>query len=76
MKIIEDILLTADESNGALKSHLILGANLNFKRVGKYLKVLISSKMVEPVEGKTTRYYVTPKGREFLKLMKETKTFM
>ena len=76
IEIIEDILVAAEEPNGALKSHILMQANLNFKRAMRYLTALIQNEMVEIREGKSTRYSTTVKGREFLRLIKETRNFM
>ena len=76
IEIIEDILVAAEEPNGALKSHILMQANLNFKRAMRYLTALIQNDMVEKRVGKSTRYQTTGKGREFLRLIRETRNFM
>jgi predicted transcriptional regulator len=71
MKIIEDILKIAEDPMGAKKTHLVYGANLNFKRLQKYLNLLIEKELLERREDPEVRFYLSTKGREFLKQVKQ-----
>jgi len=65
LRIIEDILTVA--LNGASKTQLVYGANLNFKRLGRYLPDLAEKGLISVEESSPTRYLTTEKGRSFLK---------
>lgn len=76
MQIIEDILRSAEDPRGALKTHLVYGANLNFARLETHLGFLLNKGLVELRHESEDRYFLTGKGREFLKMAKETRDFM
>jgi predicted transcriptional regulator len=60
--IVAAILEAAN--SGASKTRIMLGANLSFKLLEKYLRVVLGAGFVR-VEG--CRYKLTERGREFLK---------
>lgn len=59
--IVAAILETAN--SGATKTHIMVGANLSFSLLEKYLDVVVDAGFVR-VEG--SRYELTERGREFL----------
>jgi len=66
LKIVEDILTAALPRNGASKTQLVYQANLNFKRLHRYLLDLAEKGLIAAAEGSPTRYTTTEKGRDFL----------
>ena len=76
MKIIEDILKAADDPMGAKKTHLVYGANLNFNRLEKYLALLLEKELLEKREEPEVRYYLSMKGRDFMKQVKQLDAFL
>jgi predicted transcriptional regulator len=62
LEIIADILLVAKE--GEKKTQIVYKANLNFKRVGKYLPYLVDKGLIE---NRDNEYKTTERGKEFLK---------
>jgi len=68
LEIIADILLVARE--GAKKTQIVYKANLNFKRVEKYLPYLGEKGFIENTSGE---YRTTEKGKEFLRDYKKMK---
>jgi predicted transcriptional regulator len=62
LEIIADILLVARE--GEKKTQIVYKANLNFKRVGKYLPYLVDKGLIE---NRDNEYKTTERGKEFLK---------
>jgi predicted transcriptional regulator len=52
------------ENSGATKTHIMVGANLSFSLVEKYLGVVVGAGFVR-VEG--SRYVLTLQGHEFLR---------
>ena len=60
--IVAAILEAAN--SGAAKTHIMVGANLSFSLLEKYLGVVLGAGFVR-VEG--CRYKLTERGREFLK---------
>jgi len=74
--IMEDILRAADSPRGALKTHLVCKANLNFIRLEQYLDLLMDKGLVEVQGLEYERYYTTSKGREFLSQVIETRSFL
>jgi predicted transcriptional regulator len=62
LEIIADILLVARE--GAKKTEIVYKANLNFKRVGKYLPYLVKKGLIENI---SSDYKTTKRGNEFLR---------
>ena len=76
MKIIQDILKAADDPMGAKKTHLVYGANLNFNRLEKYLTLLLEKELLERREEPEVRYFISGRGREFLKQAKQLNEFI
>lgn len=64
LKIIEDILTVALE--GASKTQLVYRANLNFRRLRRYLPILAEKGLIAATEGTPIRYTTTEKGKDFL----------
>ena len=75
MQIIEDILRAAEDPRGALKTHLVYGSNLNFMRLENYLDFLLEKEMLE-FTNEGSKYFITGKGREFLKMAQVTRGFL
>lgn len=63
LDIQADIIRVAQARGGALKTHIVYRANLNFKIVKRYLKELIQSGLLEP---SGSRYYPTDRATAFL----------
>ena len=64
---IRDILQVC--VNSSTKTHIVSAANLNNKRIGKYLEFLVFMKLlVKKSEGKKAVYHTTPYGEDFLKI--------
>jgi len=61
LEIIVDILKVC--LDGALKTEIVYQANLNFKRVDKYIPFLEARGLIENTG---TSYWTTDKGKEFL----------
>ena len=61
-----EILKTALE--GAKKTHIVYGANLNFEVINRYLALLQDKKLIEKKED---LYITTEKGKEFQELVME-----
>ena len=55
-------------SGGAKKTHLVYQANLNFRMVRKYLKMLTAKGFIEERNG---IYYTTVKGQMFVTQFEE-----
>lgn len=63
--ILAEILDIAKE--GSLKTQIMYRANLSFTQLNEYLDLLVSMKLVEPVENKErTIFKTTPKGLQYL----------
>ena len=62
LEIIIDILSVA--MNEAKKTEIVYKANLNFKRVGKYLPYLEEKGLIENIG---SEYKTTEKGKQFLR---------
>lgn len=60
-EISADILRVAKD--GALKTHIVYKANLNFSIVKRYLSRLIGTGLLEKIDD---HYFTTPQGREFI----------
>jgi len=56
--------------NGANKTRIVYGANLNFVLAGKYLDFLKKNEFIESTTRKT-HYQITDKGSEFLDKIQE-----
>jgi predicted transcriptional regulator len=71
MEISADILKVT--VNGALKSHIVYKANINFQLGKKYLDRLTNSGLiVDSVNGRRV-YLTTDKGKEYLKQFEDLK---
>jgi len=70
LDVCADILRTVKEKGGAKKTHLVYGANLNFKMVNRYMKRLLIAGLVMHEAGHGSRdrglYILTEAGEEFL----------
>ncbi len=68
--IIRDILLVAEKagSYGSRKTHLMYGANLSYKLLKRYLKESLDAGLL--CEGSSV-YFITDKGREFIRLYED-----
>ena len=64
LEIIADILSVAMEE--AKKTEIVYKANLNFKRLGKYLPYLMEKGLIES-GNMSNEYKTTEKGKEFLR---------
>ena len=76
MSIIQDILKAAEDPMGAKKTHLVYGANLNFNRLEKYLIFLFEKELIEVREEPEKKYYITSRGRDFMKQAKKLEEFI
>ena len=65
LEVIEDLLKAADKPDGANKTHLVYGSNLNFNRLNVFLPFLLENGMIQ--HESENKYVTTVKGREFLK---------
>jgi predicted transcriptional regulator len=61
LSIVADIL--EETVGGASKTHIMFAANLSFKLLEKYLKIVIHSGLIRSESGK---YTLTIQGRDFL----------
>ncbi len=68
-EIINDILSIARKPVG--KTAILYGANLNSKRINKYLNLLLEKGFIEKKSSSLAKYEVTEKGKEFVKHYKE-----
>ena len=66
LEVIEDILKVAENPNGANKTKLVYMSNLNFNRLSSFMKFLLEKDLLEK-RGDENVYFITVKGREFLK---------
>ena len=66
LEVIEDILKAADKPEGANKTHLVYGSNLNFNRLRVFLPFLLEKGLLEECDDGST-YLTTGKGRDFLR---------
>ena len=74
LKIIEDILTAA--LDGASKTQLVYKANLNFKRLSRYLPDLAEKGLIAPAQSSPTRYTTTEKGRDFLNRYRKARALL
>jgi len=73
-EIIGEILtLTADGTDGAVKTSIVYRANLNFNIANRYLNLLLQEGMVRVVGGSTVKYRITERGVKFLDMYKNLK---
>lgn len=70
VKLMVDILEIA--LNGAGKTEIVYKANLNFRRVQKYLDFLVGKGLISVSSNKRKKYRTTEKGKAFIKRYKET----
>jgi predicted transcriptional regulator len=70
LDIIKDILLVAEEAGelGSKKTHLMYGANLSYKLLTRYLAEVLTAGLI--CKGELC-YFITEKGRKFLKFYKD-----
>ena len=64
LEITADILHIA--KNGANKTHIVYGANLNFKLLDRYLHDLLKTGLVKNCVGRKGIIETTEKGKNFL----------
>jgi predicted transcriptional regulator len=66
--IIADILRAVESSRSARKTFIVYRANLNFRRLDKYLELLVVTGHVELIDSteENRGYRITAKGHEFL----------
>ena len=66
IRLIEEILIEA--LDGATKTRIVYNANLNFKVLHKYMRLLLSSGLIVEVSNSNGKkvYKTTEKGRAFL----------
>ncbi len=71
LKILLGILEIC-KCEGANKTKVVYGANINFKVAGMYLDMLINEGLVEVINpGPREKYLTTEKGREMLESLKQ-----
>lgn len=68
LEIVKDILEAVLLSDGLTKTFIMYGANLNYKSLTKYLDKLLRAELLRKGGRK---YYLTEKGKVFLKLYRE-----
>jgi predicted transcriptional regulator len=68
MTILADILRALTTSEYSRKMFVVYKANLNFKRINRYLRILLNTGMVQAIssEDESALYRITDRGREFL----------
>ncbi len=71
MEISADILKVT--VNGALKSHIVYKANINFQLGKKYLDRLTNSGLIVDSVNGSRIYFTTDKGREYIKQFEDLK---
>lgn len=69
----EILTITADGTDGAVKTSIVYRANLNFNIVNKYLNMLLKEDLVSVANGSTMRYKTTERGLKFLDMYKNMK---
>ena len=69
----EILTITADGTEGAVKTSIVYRANLNFNIVNKYLNMLLKEDLVSVANGSTMRYKTTERGLKFLDMYKNMK---
>ena len=76
LRILADILETIYEENGARITQILYGANLSYDRLIKYLNELKEKELiVDKRDEQGSRYYLTEKGKDFLKEFKRIQRF-
>jgi predicted transcriptional regulator len=71
MEISADILKVT--MNGALKSHIVYKANLNFQLGKKYLDRLMNSGLIVGSDNGSRLFLTTDKGMEYIKHFEDLK---
>ena len=66
-QIICDILNLCAKDEGKNKTAIVYGANLNFKTVQSYIKMLLEKGYIS----NGSRYVTTPAGKDLIKSLKE-----
>lgn len=67
LEIVSSLLIRA--RNGALKTHLMYGANLNHPLLQEYLAILLETRLIaidHDADDQSIRYRTTTRGLEFL----------
>lgn len=73
--LIAEILMYAE--CGRLKTDLMYGVNLSYKQTEKYLKILLDSGLLEPIERKKRTIYITTRrGTHFIHQVAELKELL
>ena len=67
LDIVKDILIVASVS--VRKTHIMYQANLSYVQINKYLNKLLTQDLLK--HDNNSRYLITDKGLDFLKLYKE-----
>ncbi|MCD6562739.1 MAG: hypothetical protein J7K23_02330 [Thermoproteales archaeon] len=76
LRILADILGIIFEENGARVTQILYGANLSYDRLVKYLDELKAKELItEKRDDQGARYYLTKKGKDFLKEFKKIEKF-
>ena len=71
LKILMNILEIC-ESDGANKTKIVYGSNINFKVADMYLDMLIKEGLMDVITpGPREKYQATDKGKEMIKNIKE-----
>jgi predicted transcriptional regulator len=72
-QIVAQILATCQE-DGAIKTRIVYGVNLNFHTANVYLDLLLEKGLLETAEGDRTIYKTTLKGERALESLREVET--
>ncbi len=70
LDIVANILQIINKG-GKRKTHIMYGANLNWRQLNSYLKFLIVRGLI--VQDKGSTYHITQKGKKFLRAYKALK---
>jgi len=72
---VADVLDVAD--GGALKTHIMYGANLSFRQLENYLEFMTSRSLLEKItRTEKETYETTDKGKDFLQQYHEIKALL
>jgi predicted transcriptional regulator len=68
LAIVVDILSSVDTPHALRKTNIVHKSNLNFERIEKYLKLLLSADLIETIEFQDgiETYKITRKGQQFV----------
>ncbi len=69
-------ILTVCQGDGASKTKIVYGSNLNFKTVNLHLEILLANGLLEMLDGAIVLYRTTEKGVEVLEHLKEIERLM